>query len=354
MKFSRRVFLGAGTAATVVALGQLRRQQPAMAQFGRNRGNELNLYSSRHYDADEELYEAFTEATGIRVNVIEADADQLIERIKLEGANSPADLLMTVDAGRLWRAQQEDIFEPIDSSILTNAVPENLRHPDGLWFGLTKRARVIMYNKDAVDPSELSTYEDLAASKWQGKILVRTSTNIYNQSLVGSLIAAHGAEETEEWVRGFVTNLAREPQGNDTAQIKAAAAGLGDLAIANSYYLARLAKSDDPADQEVAEKIGIFFPNQDGRGTHVNISGAGLIKTAPNPEAAIEFLEFLVSPDAQEIFANSNNEYPVVEGVAANSVVASFGDFKEDPLNAEVFGENNLEALQITDRAGWR
>jgi iron(III) transport system substrate-binding protein len=354
MKLSRRVFLGTGTAATVVTLGQLRRQRPAMAQFGRNRGNVVNLYTSRHYDADDELYEAFAEATGIRVNVVEADADQLIERIKAEGANSPADLLMTVDAGRLWRAQQEDIFEPVDSAVLTDAVPENLRHPDGLWFGLTKRARVIMYNKDVVDPSELSTYEDLADPKWRGRILVRTSTNIYNQSLVGSLIAAHGVDDTEDWARGFVANFAREPEGNDTAQIKSAAAGLGDIAIANTYYLARLARSDDPADQEVAEKMRVFFPNQDGRGTHVNISGAGVIKTAPNPEAAIQFLEFLVSPEAQEIFANSNNEYPVVEGVATNSTVASFGDFKEDSLSAEVFGENNPEALRVTDRAGWK
>jgi iron(III) transport system substrate-binding protein len=325
-----------------------------MAQFGRNRGNVVNLYTSRHYDADDELYEAFAEATGIRVNVVEADADQLIERIKAEGANSPADLLMTVDAGRLWRAQQEDIFEPVDSAVLTDAVPENLRHPDGLWFGLTKRARVIMYNKDTVDPSELSTYEDLADPKWRGRILVRTSTNIYNQSLVGSLIAAHGSDDTEAWARDFVANFAREPEGNDTAQIKAAAAGLGDIAIANTYYLARLARSEDPADQEVAEQMRVFFPNQDGRGTHVNISGAGVIKTAPNPEAAVQFLEFLVSPEAQEIFANSNNEYPVVEGVATNSAVASFGDFKEDSLSAEVLGENNPEALRITDRAGWK
>jgi iron(III) transport system substrate-binding protein len=354
MKLSRRVFLATGTAATVVAVGQLRRQQPAMAQFGRNRRNVVNLYSARHYDTDEELYKAFTDATGIRVNVVEADADQLIERIKAEGNNSPADVLMTVDAGRLWRAQQEDLFAPVTSTTLTDAIPENLRHPEGLWFGLTKRARVIMYNKDTVDPAELSTYEALTDAKWKGRILIRTSTNIYNQSLVGALIAAHGADETEAWARGFVANFARDPEGNDTAQIQAAAAGLGDIAIANTYYLARLAKSEDPADQEVADKMRVFFPNQEDRGTHVNISGAGVLKTAPNQDAAVQFLEFLVSPEAQEIFANGNNEYPVVPGIATNSVVAGFGEFKEDTLNAAVFGENNPEALQVTDRAGWK
>ncbi|MGF1570883.1 MAG: Fe(3+) ABC transporter substrate-binding protein [Nodosilinea sp.] len=354
MKLSRRTFLGAGTAATAVALGQWRRPQPAMAQFGRNRGNVVNLYTARHYDTDEDLYSGFTEATGIRVNVVEAESDQLIERIKNEGQNSPADLLMTVDAGRLWRAENDGLFQPVTSTVLTGAIPEYLRQPDGLWFGLTKRARVIMYNKDTVDPSELSTYEDLVAPEWQGRILIRSSTNIYNQSLVGSMIAAHGSPETESWAEGLVANFARDPEGGDTDQIKAAAAGVGDIAVSNTYYLARLIRSDDPADQEVANKMAVFFPNQSDRGTHVNISGAGVVKTAPNQAAAVQFLEYLVSPEAQQIFAEGNNEYPVVEGVAVNSVVAGFGDFKEDTLNAAVFGENNPEALLITDRAGWK
>ncbi len=352
MKLGRRAFLGAGAATTAVALGQLR-QRPVMAQFGRNRGQTVNLYSSRHYDADDELYEGFREATGIRVNVVEAEADQLIERIKSEGQNSPADVLMTVDAGRLWRAEQEGIFQPVSAAVLTEAIPENLRHPDGLWFGLTKRARVIMYNKAVVNPSELSTYEDLVDPKWQGRFLTRSSTNIYSQSWVGSIIAAHGAEATEAWAQGLVANFARNPEGGDTDQIKAVAAGLGDIAISNTYYLARLAKSDKPEDQAVAEAIGVFFPNQEDRGTHVNISGAGVVKTAPNAEAAIQFLEYLASPEAQEIFARSNNEYPVVDGVAVDSVVAGFGEFKADSLNAAVFGRNNPEALRITDRAGW-
>lgn len=357
MKLGRRAFLGASAAATAVAAGYLR-QRPAQAQFGFGRGPVVNLYSSRHYDTDDQLYTGFREATGIRVNVVEAEADQLIERIKSEGQNSPADLLMTVDAGRLWRAEQEDMFQPVTSSVLSEAIPENLRHPDGLWFGLTKRARVIIYNQDTVDPAELSTYEDLADPKWQGRILIRSSTNIYNQSLVGSMIAAHGAEETEEWARGLVANLARDPEGGDSDQIKAAAAGLGDIAIANTYYFARMVKSDNAEEQAIAEKMGVFFPNQgdgpNGRGTHVNISGAGVVKTAPNAEAAVQFLEYLASPEAQRIFAEGNNEYPVVEGVATDSVVAGFGEFKEDSLNASVFGSNNPEALRITDRAGWK
>lgn len=353
MKLGRRAFLATGTAATAVALGQFH-QSSAQAQFGWGRGRRLNLYSSRHYDTDDQLYEGFRQATGIRVNVVEAEADQLIERIKGEGQNSPADILMTVDAGRLWRAEQEGLFQPVTSATLTNAIPASLRHPDGLWFGLTKRARVIMYNKTVVNPRELSTYEDLVDPKWRGRILVRSSTNIYSQSLVGSLIAAHGAAQTETWVRGFVANFARDPEGGDTDQIKAAAAGLGDIAIANTYYLARLIKSDKREDRQVAETMGVFFPNQGDRGTHVNISGAGVVKTAPNREAAIQFLEYLVSPAAQEIFAQSNNEYPVVEGVALDSVVAGFGQFKADPLNAAVFGRNNPEALRITDRAGWK
>ncbi|HSM80099.1 MAG TPA: Fe(3+) ABC transporter substrate-binding protein [Nodosilinea sp.] len=356
MKLGRRAFLGASAAATAVGVGYLR-QRPASAQFGFGRGPVVNLYSSRHYDTDDQLYDGFREATGIRVNVVEAEADQLIERIKSEGQNSPADILMTVDAGRLWRAEQEDMFQPVTSSVLSEAIPENLRHPDGLWFGLTQRARVLFYNKETVDPAELSTYEDLADPKWRGRILVRSSTNIYNQSLVGSMIAAHGAAETEAWARGLVANFARNPEGGDTDQIKAAAAGLGDIAIANTYYFARLIKSDSAEDQAVAEALGVFFPNQgdgpNGRGTHVNISGAGVVKTAPNAEAAVQFLEYLASPEAQRIFAESNNEYPVVEGVAVDSVVAGFGEFKADPLSAAVFGRNNPEALRITDRAGW-
>ncbi|NJN86435.1 MAG: Fe(3+) ABC transporter substrate-binding protein [Leptolyngbyaceae cyanobacterium SL_7_1] len=359
MNMTRRVFLGTGSAAAAIALGSLGRSDRSLAQSNVARSGTINLYSARHYDTDDSLYQSFADATGIQVNLVEAEADQLIERIKSEGGNSPADLLMTVDAGRLWRAEQEGLFEPVSSQVLTQAIPANLRHPEGLWFGLSKRARVIFYHKDRVNPAELSTYEDLADPKWRGRVLVRSSTNIYNQSLVGSLLEVHGAAYTEEWARGLAANLARPPEGGDTAQIQAVAAGAGDVAIANTYYFARLLKSENPEEQAQAAQIGVFFPNQRGdsplnRGTHVNISGAGVLKSAPNKQAAVRFIEHLVSREAQEIFALGNNEYPVVSGVPVDAVVQRFGTFREDSLNAAVFGRNNEEALRITDRAGWR
>lgn len=362
-KITRRAFMGVGAAAAVTTLGQLGYHRRAIARPSRTaqirpksevkQAGELNLYTARHYDTDNALYQGFSDRTGLRVNLIEADSDALIERLKSEGTNSPADVFITVDAGRLWRAEEDDLFQPISSSVLTSIVPENLRDPNGLWFGLTKRARVIMYNKDQVNPAELSTYEDLANEKWRNQILVRTSTNIYNQSLVGSLIEVHGEEATEEWVRGLVANFARQPEGNDTAQIRACAAGLGNLAIANHYYLIRLAKSEDPSDQEVVQRVGMFFPNQRDRGTHVNISGGGVLKNSPNPDGAQQFLEYLISEEAQAIFAQGNNEYPILDSVTLDPVLASYGSFKSDTTSAAAFGRNNPLALQITDRAGW-
>ena len=314
----------------------------------------LNLYSARHYDTDNALYESFSKKTGIKVNLVEAKAEELIERIKSEGANSPADLIITVDAGNLSRAKEAGILQPVSSKVLETAVPASLRDPEGHWFGLSKRARVIVYNKDKVKPSDLSTYEALTDPKWKGRILVRSSNNVYNQSLVGSMLEVNGPQKTEEWARGVVANFARPPEGNDTAQIKAVAAGQGDIAIANTYYVARLLKSDKPEDKAIAQKIGVFFPNQNERGAHVNISGGGVVKTAPNKEGAIKFLEYMVSPEAQEIFAKSNYEYPVLEGAALDPVVASLGQFKADATNAAAFGKNNPEALKIMDRAGWK
>ncbi len=346
---TRRTFLAAGGATLALAASQVRRPQAVSAQT-----RAINLYSSRHYNTDDELYSGFTQETGIRVNLIEGDADELLQRVLSEGANSPADVFMTVDAGRLWRAQQAGIFAPVNSSVLTQRIPESLRHPDGLWFGFSKRARVIMYSKDRVNPSQLSTYEALADRKWRGKVLVRSSSNIYNQSWVGGMVNSLGAGPVEEWARGMVANFARPPEGNDTAQIQAVAAGLGDLAIANTYYLIRLGKSDKAEDREVFEKVGAFFPNQSDRGTHVNISGAGVLKTAPNREGAIAFLEYLSTPRAQEFFAKGNNEYPVVSGTNLDPVVASMGDFKEDTINVEALGRHAAEAVQIMDRAGWK
>ncbi|MGK7880081.1 MAG: Fe(3+) ABC transporter substrate-binding protein [Crocosphaera sp.] len=363
-KLSRRIFLSGSTAITVVGVSQL------MTSCGNNNNNnasddtstppptqttgEVNLYSSRHYNTDTELYNGFTEETGIKVNLVEGKPDELIERIKSEGENTQADVFMTVDVARLWRAEDGEIFAPTSSAILEERIPASLRHADGLWFGFTRRARVIMYNPDKVSPEELSTYEDLADPKWKGRVIIRPSSNIYNQSLVASLIETHGEEKTEEWVKGFVANFAREPQSNDTGQIKDVAAGIGDLTLANTYYLARLAKDEDPAAQEVVQKVKIFFPNQNDRGTHVNISGAGVVKNAPNAENAVKFLEYLSSDKAQEFFAKGNNEYPVVEGVAIDPVLESFGTFKADNATIDAFGPNLAAAVQVMNRGGWK
>ncbi|MBW4582507.1 MAG: Fe(3+) ABC transporter substrate-binding protein [Tildeniella nuda ZEHNDER 1965/U140] len=352
MSITRRVFLGAGVAATAIAVDQFRRSGLGFAQSNR----VLNLYSARHYDTDNALYESFTQKTGIKVNLVEAEADKLIERIKSEGVNSPADVLITVDAGRLWRAQEAGILQPVTSKVLQTTVPKSLQEVGGHWFGLSRRARVIVYNKERVKPSDLSTYEDLANPKWKGRLLVRSSSSVYNQSLTGAMLAALKAQKTEAWAKGLVANFARPPEGNDTAQIKAVATGVGDVTLVNTYYVARLSKSKKAEDQDVASKIGVFFPNQGkgDRGTHVNISGGGVVKTAPNRDAAVQFLEHLASPAAQSIFAGGNYEYPILDKVAIDPIVSSFGTFKADALNAAVYGRNNAEALQLMDRAGWK
>ena len=313
----------------------------------------VNLYSARHYDVDEQLYETFEAETGIQVNVLEGQPDELIERIKNEGERSQADVFVAVDAGRLWRAQEAEIFQPVDSEVLRSAVPESLREPSGLWFGLTTRSRLLVYNKSAVQPDELSTYEDLADPKWKGRVCVRSSQNVYNQSLVGSMIETMGAEATEKWAKGLVANFARQPEGGDVDQIKAVAAGQCDVAIVNHYYWARLAKSDDAGDRDVVEKTALFFPNQGDRGMHVNISGMGLVAGAPHPENGVAFMEFLVSPEAQRVFAQSNNEYPVVEGVELEPIVAELGEFKVDTVNVTSYGRNSPQVNEIVDRAGW-
>lgn len=356
MNMKRRIFLGSGVALSAVAIHQFWNSRNNTAQGNKeNKGNQvLNLYSARHYDADNQVYESFLKKTGIKVNLVESPADKLIERVKSEGANSPADVIITVDAGNLWRCQQNDLFQKIPmTSSLYSTIDASLRDPEGYWFGFTKRARVIVYNKARVKPSDLLRYEDLADEKWRGKVLVRSSSNVYNQSLVGSILAATDEAKTEAWAKGLVANFARKPEGNDTAQIKAVAAGEGDVAIVNNYYLARLAKSSKPEEREIASKVGIIFPNQADRGTHVNISGGGIAKFSPNRDAALQYLEYLASPEAQEIFAGSNFEYPVVNGVAMNAVLTEFGTFKPDPLNPKIFGEGNGNALKIMDRSGW-
>ena len=313
----------------------------------------VNVYSARHYDVDDELYALFKKQTGIDVNIIEGDSAALLERLRREGEQSPADVFVAVDAGRLHQAELEGIFDSVQSEVLNERIPESLRHPEGLWFGLTKRARVIVFAKDRVQADELSSYEDLADPKWKGRVLIRSSSNIYNQSLVGSIIAAHGEEKAEEWCRGLVANMARKPQGGDRDQVRAVAAGEGDVAVANTYYLAHMMVGS-PEDQEAASKVSVFFPNQADRGSHVNISGAGVIKGAPNRDNAIKFLEFLTSDAAQKIFAGGNKEYPVVASAEAVPELATFGEFKEDPVNASVFGASNQQALMLMDRCGWR
>lgn len=341
--------MAAAPAVAIAAIDALTHPDESIAQTG-----VVNLYSSRHYGTDNAIYEGFTKKTGIKVNLVEAAADKLIERIKSEGANSPADLFITVDAGNLWRAQQLGILQPVRSKILETAIPASLREPQGNWFGFTKRARVIVYNKNKVDPDLLSSYEDLASPRWKGRIVSRTSGYVYNLSLVGSILVANGKAKTEAWAKGVVANFARSPEGNDTAQLKSIASGIGDLTFVNSYYLVRLAKSSKPEEVEIAKKLGVIFPNQGDRGTHINLSGGGVVKTSKNKASAIKLLEYLASRQAQDIFARSNNEYPAVRGVPLDPVLASFGQFKEDPINAAEFGKLNGDALKLMDRAGWK
>lgn len=316
----------------------------------------VNVYTARHYPTDEALYRLFTERTGIRVAVIEGDSDELLVRMASEGASSPADVFVTVDVGRLWRAESRGILAPVDSPVLDAAVPAALRHPDGLWFGLTQRVRGLVVARDIDDAAAVTRYEDLAAPDWRGRVCVRSSNNVYNQSLLASWIERFGVDRTETWAAGVVANFARPPQGGDTDQIKAVAAGECDVALVNHYYYARLATSADPSDRAVAEAVMWVFPNQgpgEG-GAHVNVAGAGLVATAPHPAEAVAFLEFLVGSEAQEAFAVGNLEYPVVDGVPVADVLARWGDFVTDEIAIDLYGVNNPEAVRIFDRVGWR
>lgn len=312
----------------------------------------VNIYTARHYDTDMALYEEFTRQTGVKVNLIEGGSDALTQRILNEGEFSPADMLITVDAGRLWRANEAGVFSPVDSALLEQRVPAHLQAPDNSWFGLSKRGRVVVYNKAAGLPDGVTRYEDLTAAALKGKVCMRSSTNIYNQSLLGSMVEHHGDAKALEWASGVVANFARPPQGNDTAQLRAVAAGECGITVANTYYIGRFAGSDKPEDKAIMNAIGILFPNQDGRGTHINISGAGVLKHAPNRANAIAFLEYLTSDFAQRLFAEGNNEYPITG--AATGPVATLGTFKEDTVNAEVLGKHQRTAVELFDKAGWR
>lgn len=315
---------------------------------------EVNLYTSRHYDVDDELYAQFTEETGIKVNVIKGEADELLERIKREGEATEADLLYTADVGRLFRAKEEGVLQAAESDVLNEQIPEKYRDGDNQWFGLTKRARVLVYNQDTVQPEDLSTYEALTEDEWNGRVLIRSSENVYNQSLLASFIAIDGEEKATEWAEGLVNNFARDPEGGDRDQAKAIAAGIGDVAIMNTYYLGQMLNSEDPEEVKVAENLGVFFPNQETTGTHVNISGAGVVKGSKNKENAIKLLEFLSVDAAQEVFAETNYEYPVNEGVPASELLQSWGEFKEQDIPLSELGTNNAKTIMIFNQVGWK
>lgn len=328
---------------------------PLMSHAAETAEQVVNVYSARHYDSDQTLYDAFTKATGIKVNLVEAKAEGLVERLKAEGKTTPADVLITTDAGNLWRAEHEGLLQPLHDKVLEDAVPAPLRHPDGLWFGLSKRARVFIVPKDA-DFTPPKTYMELADPKWKGKICIRSSGNVYNQSMLGAMIAHYGVDATRQWVKGLVANMARPPEGGDVDQIKAVIAGECEVAISNHYYYARRLADTEESVRRKAGKVRLVFPDQGDKdnGAHMNISGAGIVKNAPHLDAARKFMEFMVSDTAQNLFAQGAMEYPVKEGVALHPVLTGFGPFKPDPLNVSTFGAHNAEALMIADKEGWK
>lgn len=315
---------------------------------------EVNLYTSRHYDVDDQIFADFTKETGIKVNVIKGKEDELIERLSREGKATKGDLFFTSDAGRLHWAKDKGLLQSVESETLNKNIPENLADKDKQWYGLTKRARVIVYSKDKVDPSELSTYEALTEDKWKGKVLIRSSENIYNQSLVSSFISLNGKEEAKNWAEGIVKNMARDPQGGDRDQAKGIVAGEGDVAIMNSYYFGQMLNSEDPEEVKVAEQLSVFFPNQETTGTHINISGIGVTKHAKNKENAIKLMEYLSSADVQKVFAEANYEYPVNKEVEPSELLKSWGEFKEQDLNLSELGENNADAVKILNEVSWK
>jgi iron(III) transport system substrate-binding protein len=314
---------------------------------------EVNVYSHRHYETDKKLFALFTERTGIAVKVILADDDQVLTRMEQEGANGPCDVLITSDAGRLGLARMRGLLQPVTSAVLSANVPAHLRDPEGHWFGLTMRARVFAYDKTKVDPARLRTYDDLMLPRWRGKVLVRPSESTYNQSLLAAMIANTGEEHALAWAMGVTMNMARPPKGNDTDQLLAIGEGLGEVAISNSYYIARLMRSDDPAKQKAKSVIGVVYPDMNGHGTHVNISGAGVAKHAKNRDHAIQLIEFLSGDEAQALFAEGNNEFPVKPGVPLAGVLQQFGPFTPDTLDLSLLAKNNAQAVKLFDLAGW-
>jgi iron(III) transport system substrate-binding protein len=315
--------------------------------------NIVNIYTHRHYKADEEIYKQFTKTTGIKVNVIKSAADQLIGRLEMEGANTPADVFITVDAGRLWRAKEKGLLQPVQSEVLHQNIPSFLKDKENYWFGFSYRSRIIAYNKEQVKPEQLSTYDALTEEPWKAKFLPRSSESLYNQSLLAAFIAHHGEAKTEQWCKAMVANFARVPKGNDTDIIKELAAGKGAIALVNNYYVAQMLNSAVAEEKEAADKVGIFFPNQNTTGAHINISGAAVVKHSKHKDNAVKLLEFLSEEYAQKTFTEMNYEYPANPNVAMCKTLAAFGTFKADTLDLSLLGKFNTDAVKIFDRSGW-
>lgn len=316
--------------------------------------NVVNVYSGRHYSSDEELFRKFTAKTGIKVNLVKADSDQLINRILVEAERSPADLFITADVSRLSQAKKLDLLQPIPEMAGFLVIPSNLRDPDWFWLGLTKRARVIVYHKQRVDATGINDYEDLAEEQWSGRIVMRSSQSHYNQSLLASMVAAAGKDAAEAWVKDLVRNFANDPKGNDRDQVKAIAGAEGDLSLVNTYYLGLLLRSDNAAEREVASSVGIIFPNQSNRGTHINVSGIALTANAPNRDNALRLIEFLLNKESQEYLSAQNFEYPVLPEAAWPELLLSWGKFKEDPINLNALNDYLPDAMLISSKAGWK
>lgn len=343
--------------ATLLAAGALAacgQQTTETAASAPAEAGVVNLYTARHYDADQLIYDAFAAETGVKVNLVEANPDVLIERMKAEGAGSPADLVMMADAGAIWRAQEAGLLQPLSNPVLEARIPATLREAEGRWFGFSRRARVIAYDKAKVRPEEVASYEQLASPRFRGKLCIRSSDNVYNQSTLAALIESWGAERATAWATGVVANMARPPQGGDRDQIKGVAAEVCEVALTNSYYYLHLLNSTAPEDAAVREKVALSFPDLDGKGTLVNISGAGLAANAPNRENAIRFLEYMANDQSQRTFSEANNEYPAVAAVPPAEMVAPYATFTANPLSSEVYGRRQAEAQAIFDRVGWR
>ena len=317
-------------------------------------GEVLNLYTARHYDADLKLYAAFEKKTGVRVRWLEMAPDQLVERMKAEGSASPADVILMADAGALWRAQTAGLFQPVSTPTLQSRIPPALRDPTGLWWGFSRRARVIAYDRARVDPRDVATYEALAQPRFRKAVCARSSDNVYNLSLMASFIEHWGRERALQWAKGVVANFARPPQGGDIDEIRAVGAGACQVALTNTYYYLRVAASQDPGDKATAARVALAFPGQSGFGTHVNISGGGVAAHAQHKAAAIDFLDFLASQEAQDIFAGANHEFPIVAGVTPPPDVAAIAQFKADPMAVAVYGQRQAEAQSVYNEAGWR